>query len=271
MKTFRFSVLVIIAILLSSCAKRIDASSEEAMGKSIQEIVKSLNDDKKEKFQESLQLIMFHGLEFGDLIQEGGSDGVITDVISLLDGKTANEIISEGEKIKLEIERKKKEQAKGEIEELYEKMKQADSDRKMLAKFEVKRSRFYKKRKGTYYITEEPIIELTVLNGTNHAISRAYFNGVIASPERSVPWLTEDFSYQISGGVEPGEEVAWSLAPNSFSEWGQVDAPNDAVFTVEVIRLDGPDGEALYSTRGFGEYEQERLEELLKAYPEFEK
>jgi len=271
MRSLKFCGLVIFAILLISCAKKIDGSSEEAMSKSIQEISKSLNEDKKEEFQDALQLLMFHGLDFGYLMQEGGAEGAISDIKTMLDGKTANDVISEGEIIKAEIERKKKEQAKGEIEELYEKMKQADIDKKMLEKFEVKRSRFYKRKSGTYYITEDPIIELTVLNGTDHAISRAYFTGTIASPERSVPWLKDDFNYQISGGLEPGEEVSWSLAPNSFSDWGKVDAPKDAIFTVEVVKIDGPDGEVLYSTRGFGEDEEERLEELLKAYPEFKK
>ncbi len=45
----------------------------------------------------------------------------------------------------------------------------------MLAKFEVKRSRFYKRKIRTYYVTEEPIIEHTVMNGTNQAISRVDF------------------------------------------------------------------------------------------------
>src|SRR5690606_13463246 len=132
-------------------------------------------DDKKEKFEESMNLILFHGLDFGKLIQEDGAEETVSDMKSKIDGKTADDIISEGEKIQAEIERKKKEQAKGEIEELYQKMEQGEKDKKMLAKFEVKRSRFYKKKQGTYYVTEEPIIELTIMNGTDKAVSRAYF------------------------------------------------------------------------------------------------
>lgn len=214
---------------------------------------------------------MFSGLDFGKLMQEGGAEDAATDIKSKLDGKTADDIIAEGEKIQAEIERKKKEQAKGEVEELYQKMAQAEKDKEMLAKFEVKRSRFYKRKKGTYYVTEEPIIELSVMNGTDKAVSRAYFTGTLASPNRSVPWIKDDFNYEISGGLEPGEEVTWYLAPNMFSDWGKVDAPKDAVFTVEVTQLDGPDGEEMYSVNNFGEDEQERLEELLADYPEFKK
>lgn len=260
-----------VAILFSSCDKKIDGSSEEAMKSSIEEIKQSLNEEEKQEFNESMKLVMFHGLDFGDLMQEGGANDIVSDMKSKLDGKTADDINAEAEKIRAEIERKKKEQAKGEIKELYKAKSQAETDKKMLEKFEIKRSRFYIQKSGTYYITEEPIIELTVYNGTDKAISRAYFTGTLASPNRTIPWLKEDFNYEISGGLEPGEETTWYLAPNMYSEWGQVDAPSDAVLTVEVRQLDGANGEELYSINNFGEEEQKRLEELLKDYPEFKK
>lgn len=118
---------------------------------------------------------------------------------------------------------------------------------------------------------EEPIIELTVYNGTNQAISRAYFTGTLSSPNRSVPWLKDDFNYPIPGGLEPGEEVTWSLAPNMFSDWGTVNAAKDAILLVEVRRLDDAMGEQLYSLNVFGDQEAERLNELLNSYPEFRK
>jgi hypothetical protein len=51
-----------------------------------------------------------------------------------------------------------------------------------------------------------------------------------------------------------------------LSEWGTVKAPKDAVLTVEVERLDGPDGEALFSTMKFTEDKKKRLAELKKQY-----
>src|SRR5690606_7385032 len=103
-------------------------------------------------------------------------------------------------------------------------------------------------------------------NGTEHAVARAYFEGTIATPGRSVPWLTETFNYSIPGGLESGEEANWALAPNMFSEWGTVDAPDDAVFTVTVYRLDGADGEPLLTTDGFSERNAKRLAELQEKY-----
>lgn len=113
---------------------------------------------------------------------------------------------------------------------------------------------------------EQPIIELTVKNDTNQSISRAYFEGTIASPNRSVPWHKDSFNYSISGGLEPGEKASWSLAPNMFSKWGSIDAPTDAVFTVTVTQLDGADNQPIYSVKDFTEYDQKRLKKLKERY-----
>jgi hypothetical protein len=258
-------------LLLTSCAKKIDGSSEEAMKTSIEAIKKSLSDAEKKEFEEAMLLIMFHGFDFGKLLKEDGYEKQSTDFNSKLDGKTAADVIAEGQRIKEKIANQKKEKAKTEIVGLYEKRAKAESARLKLAKFEVLKSRFYKTKNGTYYITEEPVIELTVRNGTDQAISRAYFKGTLSSVGRTVPWLKEDFNHQISGGLEPGEETTWKLSPNMFSEWGKVDAPKDAILTVEVIKLDDAKGEELYSSDIFGEDEEARLSELLITYPEFKK
>jgi len=108
---------------------------------------------------------------------------------------------------------------------------------------------------------------LSVENGTNKAIARAYFKGVIASPGREVPWFTDTFNYQISGGLEPGEKAEWNLAPNMFSDWGKVNAPSDAVFTVTVIRVDDAQGNPVFGDAEFSERDAKRLAELQAKYP----
>lgn len=181
-----------------------------------------------------------------------------------LANKTGLEIIAEAEALRRQREQRQREQGLQEIAELEAKRRAANEAKDQLRRFEVRRSRFYKvpQRFGR----PEPIIELSVLNETDHAISRAYFVGTVASPGRSVPWLKESFNYSIRGGLEPGESATWKLAPNSLSEWGTVDAPPDAVFTVEVVKVDGSDGEALYDAEGLSEFETERLAELQREY-----
>jgi Ca2+/Na+ antiporter len=156
-----------------------------------------------------------------------------------------------------------KNQALEEIKELMAKQEAVNNAKFNLSRFVVERSRFYKYKER---YREKPAIELTVRNGTDQAVARAYFKGTISSPGRSVPWLVEEFNYSIKGGLEPGEKANWRLAPNQFGEWGQVDAPSDAIFTVDVVRLDGADEKAIFDASGLTEYEQRRLIELKSEF-----
>ena len=242
---------------------RIDTSSDAAMETSIEEVRSTLSSEEKEKFDEALQVLAFSGVTLENLFTEGitgGAAGLQGRVKETLQGKSASEVIAAADSIHRERAVKEREQALQEIAELEEKQAEAAGARQELAKFEVQRSRF--SNRENVLGMDEPIIELTVRNGTAHAISRAYFLGTLASPGRSVPWLKETFSYRIRGGLEPGEQASWRLAPNMFSDWGQVDVPGDAILTVEVVELDGPDGETLFSSEVFDEDDAERLAEL---------
>lgn len=81
-----------------------------------------------------------------------------------------------------------------------------------------------------------------------------------------MPWYSDTFNYQISGGLEPGEKADWNLAPNSYSDWGKVEAPADAVFTVTVIRIDDAQGKPIFGDTEFTERDANRLAELKRRY-----
>lgn len=49
-------------------------------------------------------------------------------------------------------------------------------------------------------------LSITVTNGLDWAISAVQFDYTIATPGRSVPWLKDNVSLSISGGIEPGEQ-----------------------------------------------------------------
>ena len=161
------------------------------------------------------------------------------------------------------LERIKREggQALQEIEELNERRAGAEGAREQLEQFRVLRSRFHQEEASAFSIGKRPIVELTVKNETDHVISRAYFKGTLASLGRRVPWFEGTFDYEIRGGLEPGEQAEWRFTPRDdpghwgFNRWEGVEAPSDAILTVTVERLDGPDGEPLFT-----EQEQERLD-----------
>ncbi|MDO6748472.1 DUF6694 family lipoprotein [Gilvimarinus sp. 1_MG-2023] len=254
-------------IVLAGCSEpTIDASSEKAMKASVTEVRDSLPEGERDKFEKAVQVLAMSHINMEDVLS-GGSDGLGTmqrRFYQSIDGKTAAEVFAEADIIIAERKERERQQALEEIRELEQKRVDSGSAREKLKQFEVMRSRFYLKDRD--FTRDAPVIELTVKNGTDQAISRAYFEGTIASPDRSVPWLKDTFNYDISGGLEPGEEVTWTLAPNPYSDWGKVDAPADAVFTVTVERLDGADGEPLYSGQLFDEDDQKRLDELKTQY-----
>ena len=264
-KTLLIAILSL-SILLGCSSPKIDTSSDETMKASIEKVRQSLPKEKKEQFDEALKILAFNQIDFKNILSAAAGFGTTEAKIKeVLNGKTGNEVIAEAEKIKKERKEKERIQALEEIKELKDKKVKANQARTELSNFKVLRSRFYK-RSHEYSFMPEPIIELTVKNGTRHAVSRAYFIGTIASPNRSVPWLKDSFNYEISGGLEPGEEATWHLAPNSFSEWGKVDVPKDAIFTVQVEQIDGSDGKALYSTKIFSEEDEKRLKTLKESY-----
>lgn len=262
--------LVFVAFVCASVAcsaPRIDTSSDETTKESIEKVKASLPEEQREKFGEALLIVAMKDVEdLGDLVALGsGPSKTSADLMKGLNGMSGREVLEEADRILALRKEKERQQALVEIAELEKKKAAAETAKAELAKFEVIKSRFRLQKRQ--FGRAQPIVELSVKNGTEHAISRAYFKGVLASPGRSVPWLQEDFNYQIRGGLEPGESADWSLAPNMFSSWGEVEPRKDMVLTVETVRLDGPDGETLYDS-DFSETELERLETLRKEYQE---
>lgn len=263
----RIAAVFGLAVLVAGCGEpKIDGASEGALKESIQAIANKLPEDQRETFKDAVKTVAFDGLDLRDMMRDGGSEKYLANVRERIHGKTAAEVMAMADKIRAEREAAERQQALSEIAELEARKAAAEAAAAQLQAFVVERSRFYKRPQR--YGGDEPIIELTVRNGTEHAISRAYFVGTIASPGRSVPWLVERFNYKIPGGLEPGETASWSLAPNMFSDWGNVSAPEDALFTVRVERLDGADGKALFGGATWTERDEERLSQLKAKYPQ---
>ena len=262
----RTFLIVAMSLAIAGCGDpKIDGKSEAAYKASISKIADSLPESQRTEFAESLSIITMSGLSLADIFSGKQSlESVKEKAIASLDGKTAAQVVDEASRIRAEREAKEKQQAVNEVQELLGKKTAADTDRSELAKFTVSKSRF--SMRPQEYSSPQPIINISVTNGTSHPISRAYFKGTISSPGRSVPWFSDDFNYNIKGGLEPGESAEWSLAPNMYSDWGKIDAPTDAIFTVEVVRLDGPDQKALFDSSKFSEKDESRLKALQDKY-----
>jgi hypothetical protein len=266
----RACTAVAIVALAACAAPRLDTSSPESIQQSVKRLRESLPKDKQTKFDEAVMTVVTTKALEGGLVGLAalGAAGkkpeeLAAQFLAPLNGKTADEIIAEADRIVAERKQKEREQALAEIRELELKRTNAESAKVELAKFEILKSRF-RKVKTNQFLPPQPIIDLSVKNGTSKAVKRAFFVGTIASPGRSVPWLKEDFNYDISGGLEPGESADWHLSPNQFSEWGKVEPAADAVLTVVAVKLTGANDEVLYDAT-FSDEDQKRLDSLKKS------
>lgn len=269
----RLVVFALSAIMVTACEPgvfsdpTIDGSNPDSMKESVARVQASLPLEKQEQFSQGLLMIAFSELDVGDVLTAGATgnaDSLILDAAKALDGKTGQEVIDEAARLRIMREEMERAQALEELRELEERVAQAEASALELSKFKVVRSRFSKRPRE--FGRAEPIIELSVMNGTDATISRAYFKGTIATPGREVPWFTHGFNYPIPGGLEPNEEASWVLSPNAYSAWGSAQVPEDAVFTVTVERVDGADGGTLFSAQGLSASELARLKSLRSRY-----
>ena len=261
------SIFFFVFLIIPGCSEqKVDASSDKSMKESVQKIRNSLTETKRKKFDEAIRLIALSQINLKDLLAQNATGSSTTEIKmrESLNGKTGEQIIAEADRIRDERKERELKQASEEINELEKKKNNAENAREELKKFQIIRSRFYKENKK--HLGRQPIIEISVKNGLEQPISRAYFEGTLASPNRSIPWLKKAFNYSISGGLEPGEEATWSLAPNMFSEWGSTEIPGDAVFTVTVEKVDGPDDKPICAVNKFTANDRERLETLKKKF-----
>jgi len=258
----RMLLVGLVAVLLAGCGDpKLDATTEATLQESTKKVAEKLSPEEKKQFAADLMLIALSKM---DLVNKS-ADVMQQEINSSMNGKTAAELNELANNIRFERDKKQKEQALLEIKALQSKVAAAAVAKAELSKFTVPKSRVLSQAEK-YSNIPQPIIELTVQNGTTHPISRAYFKATIASPERAVPWFVDVFSYDIGGGLEAGEGAVWKLLPDKYGKWGHIEAPASAYVSVEVYRLDGPDGKALFDASGLSEGEQARLDTLQKQY-----
>ena len=180
-------LLIVTSLFLGCCGPKIDTSTDVSMKTSIEKVRSSLPENKRKEFDEALTLLAFKSFNLTDIFIKGvtGIEDTKSKYTDTINGKTGLEVIRAAEEVKTKRREEEKTQAIQEIKELEENKSSAEKDKIELAKFKIIRSRFYKTERS--FIGENPIIELTVKNDTNHPISRAYFIGTVASPNRSIP------------------------------------------------------------------------------------
>lgn len=257
-KMKKLLIVLIMIVLLVGCGqgmnRKIDASSMEKLQQSLALIKKEMKVDEYEKFQIAYQLIIFPSLGQGGNIFEvlatlsDLSKKPDPKIFGEIDGKTPKQIIS------VAIEKIDKQ-----IKELEIKKAVADASKKALVNIAVSSPKYYTKK--IFFMTN-PVIDFTVTNNTGKALSRIYFHGKLITPGRSVPWIDEDFNYEISGGIENNESKHLVLNPNPYSPWTnrEVESRKDTV--LEIVVVNAEDASKKKIAEDFGKEEQAQLKEL---------
>ncbi len=259
----RLSSFLAVPLVLVACSPTVDGSSDESFEASLERVRQALPEAQLAAFDTAVITVGLGDLSLLEAgFAEAASPGQLSRTVrERMDGKTAADVFAMSDSIVAERRERAREAALEEIEELEVKKAASEAATVELAKFEVVRARFYQEE-GVF--GSEPKIGLTLRNGTASAVSRAYFRGQVVSAGRAVPWIDEEFNFSLPGGIEPGEPGDWTLSPNTFSEWGN-ETPDDAIFIATVIRIDGPDGEALFDM-DFDNQDQERLDVLIREW-----
>ncbi len=259
----RLSSFLAVPLVLVACSPTVDGSSDESFEASLERVRQALPEAQRAVFDTAMVTVSLSDLDLLEgVFTEAASPGQLSRTVrERMDGKTAANVFAMSDSIVAERRERAREAALEKIEELEIRKAASEAATVELAKFEVVRARFYQEE-GVF--GSEPKIRLTLRNGAASAVSRAYFRGQVVSAGRSVPWIDEEFNFSLPGGIEPGETRDLTISPNSFGEWGR-ETPSDAIFVATVIRLDGPDGEALFDM-DFDDRDQERLDTLLREW-----
>lgn len=111
---------------------------------------------------------------------------------------------------------------------------------------------YYWKQSG---YAKQPIIEFSVRNDGEVAVSRAYFNVVLTSPGRPVPWARQTIAQDFKGGLQPREKRLMTY-PVSYGDWRdpQLEFLPNAELKVNVANFSDANGERVVA------FDSERLE-----------
>ena len=113
MRITKFNLImyaILVTLFLTGCKdKKIDSSSDENLGKSIEAVKKTLSDEKRQEFEEAIQVVTMS--EIGNIFEVAANpEGMQRRMKDKLDGKTADEIIAESNRIIAERQEKEIEQ-----------------------------------------------------------------------------------------------------------------------------------------------------------------
>lgn len=233
-------------VLLGACGERVNTNSPQAYQRSITKMMEKMSDEEKARFTDAMTAIAFETADVGEnssanLFGRDPTNAMYFGGASeKVKGKTAVQIVRLGYEVRI---RKLNEDIAAGMKVVQAARAEREKHRSTFEAIRIENPRFYVNRQ----FIVEPIIDFRITNGTPAAIRRGFFHGTLTTEGRSIPWVSEDFNTEFSGGLEPGESRHLRLSPNMFGEWGQGDHinRNDLKLTVTLVNVEDANGQAL--------------------------
>jgi hypothetical protein len=255
----KMMVFVLTVALVAACSSdpKFNASSPETTRESISRLRSALPENRRPEFEKAIRTLLR-----GDLPTNDPASALteMTEELRLsLDGKNAQQIIAEATRVKGEREKREQNLERQELEELEARYKSFLDASDQLARFRILSSRFYIRRDEMQ--DEKPVIEMKVKNETPYTVYSVYLECSLNGAE-GAPSDRKKLQYDIHGGLQPGQISHWYLTPDAFSNWENTKVPRKPGLKISVVRIDGPDGNALFAAQELSEPEMKRLAEL---------
>jgi len=241
----KVGLVLLAAMLMAGCGQRVNTSSPDAYGKSIEAMIKDMPASKQAELKNSLIAITFNTAEpeTGIWSQAEPTAPVFLGAKDKINGLTADQIIKLGYQTRIKLldqkiaddaaSAQRYQAARAKVADVFQGVKIDNAQ--------------YRVEKGAIDI-DRPQIMLQITNGSKRPIKTIYVKGVLTSPGRAVPWISSDFNYEFPGGLEPDESQSLTLEPNMFGDWKPQDSfaqRTDLHLDLTLINAAGADGTML--------------------------
>ena len=169
----RLSAISLSVLMIAGCSDpKIDTSSMPASVVSVEKVRNSLPTYKRDEFDQGLIIIAtstsFSGIDILNPHRMNAAEIAETANVQM-HGLTGDQVIQRADQILRERRAREREQAIRTLKRLEEKRAKATSDQQQLARFTIDSARYY--IGSSPYGAPEPVIDLTVTNDTDQAIS----------------------------------------------------------------------------------------------------
>ena len=244
---WRWLVVTLAMVVMGCGPKTLDTSSLDNLEKSLEALREPLELHERDRFDEALAFLVGGGAILNDEAQTV-HPGIVLALYQPFAGMTV-------EGVTVEARRRRLEEVRGAVSALEKKREGSDTNREILDAFDLKASRVYKRNRG---FLEWPVIEFKAENNTDQVIWLIHFRAALLRPGYEEPWLVEEFAQLVLNGLAPGDGDLWRIEPER-QEWVTlVDPHPDLGFTLEVMRLEGLDGNVIAAT-DWGDIKEARL------------